>query len=154
MPDLSLDEFSEEVTTFLDSNAKRKDADDQPFVWGEGDDDIGLFDEIDRESERRLLAEAQEWRAKRYDAGLGWITGPKEYGGRELTNAHDRVYSGLEAKYDIPSQSFFGIGLGMVAPTILAHAQPHVRDRYLAKMYRGEIVGCQLFSEPGSGSDL
>ncbi len=69
-------------------------------------------------------------------------------------SAHDRAYAGLEAKYDIPSQSFFGIGLGMVAPTILAHAQPHIRDRYLAKMYRGDIVGCQLFSEPGAGSDL
>jgi acyl-CoA dehydrogenase len=154
MADVSLEDFSEEASAFLDANAKRKDADDKPFVWGEGDDDIGLFEEIDREREKRALAEAQEWRAKRYDAGLGWITGPKEYGGRELTSTHERTYAGLEAKYDIPSQSFFGIGLGMVAPTILAHAQPHIRDRYLAKMYRGDIVGCQLFSEPGAGSDL
>jgi acyl-CoA dehydrogenase len=154
MADVSIEDFSEEVTSFLDGNAKRKDADDKPFVWGEGDDDIGLFEEIDRDREKRMLAEAQEWRAKRYDAGLGWITGPKEYGGRELTSAHERTYGGLEGKYDIPSQSFFGIGLGMVAPTILAHAQPHIRDRYLSKMYRGEIVGCQLFSEPGAGSDL
>jgi acyl-CoA dehydrogenase len=154
MADVSLEDFSEEVAAFLDANAKRKDADDKPFVWGEGEDDIGLFEEIDREAEKLALADAQEWRAKRYDAGLGWITGPKEYGGRELSAAHDRTYAGLEAKYDIPGQSFFGIGLGMVAPTILAHAQPHVRDRYLAKMYRGDIVGCQLFSEPGAGSDL
>jgi acyl-CoA dehydrogenase len=154
MADVSLEDFSEEVSAFLDANAKRKDADDKPFVWGEGEDDIGLFEEIDRERERRALAQAQEWRAKRYDAGLGWITGPKEYGGRELSAAHERAYGALESKYDIPSQSFFGIGLGMVAPTILAHAQPHIRDRYLAKMYRGDIVGCQLFSEPGAGSDL
>ncbi|HEY2813530.1 MAG TPA: acyl-CoA dehydrogenase family protein [Acidimicrobiales bacterium] len=154
MADVSLDDFSDEVTAFLDANAKRKEADDKPFVWGEGEDDIGLFEEIDRDAEKRELAEAQEWRAKRYDAGLGWITGPKEYGGRELTSGHDRVYVGLEAKYDIPGMGFFGIGLGMVAPTILAHGQPDVRDRYLAKMYRGDIVGCQLFSEPGAGSDL
>jgi len=154
MADVSLDEFSEEVTAFLDANAKRKDSDDKPFVWGEGDDDIGLFEEIDREKERLALAEAQEWRAKRYDAGLGWITGPKEYGGRELSAAHERLYGSLEAHYDIPGQGFFGIGLGMVAPTILAHGQPHIRDRYLPKMYRGDIVGCQLFSEPGAGSDL
>ena len=42
----------------------------------------------------------------------------------------------------------------MVAPTILAHAIPEVRERYLRSMYRGEIVGCQLFSEPVAGSDL
>jgi hypothetical protein len=54
----------------------------------------------------------------------------------------------------VPKQSFFGIGLGMVAPTIKDHAQPHVRERYLPAMYRADIVGCQLFSEPGAGSDL
>ena len=154
MPDVSLDEFSEEVTAFFNANAKLKMAEDKPFVWGEGDDEMGLFDEVDREKEKVELKEAQAWRAKRYDAGLGWITGPKEYGGRELTAAHDRVYASIEGRYEIPDQQFFGIGLGMVAPTILAHAQPHIRERYLAKMYRGDIVGCQLFSEPGAGSDL
>jgi len=48
----------------------------------------------------------------------------------------------------------YGIGLGMVAPTILAHATDEVKQRYLKAMWRGEIVGCQLFSEPGAGSDL
>jgi alkylation response protein AidB-like acyl-CoA dehydrogenase len=42
----------------------------------------------------------------------------------------------------------------MVAPTILAHAIPEVRERYLRSMYRGDIIGCQLFSEPIAGSDL
>jgi acyl-CoA dehydrogenase len=154
MPEVSLDEFTEEVTAFFTANAKLKMAEDKPFVWGEGDDEMGLFEETDRAQEAVDLEAAQEWRAKRFDAGLGWITGPKEYGGRELTAAHDRVYGAIEGRYDIPDQSFFGIGLGMVAPTILAHAQPHIRERYLAKMYRGEIVGCQLFSEPGAGSDL
>jgi alkylation response protein AidB-like acyl-CoA dehydrogenase len=48
----------------------------------------------------------------------------------------------------------YGIGLGMVAPTILAHATEEVRERDLRRMWRGDIVGCQLFSEPGAGSDL
>ncbi len=42
----------------------------------------------------------------------------------------------------------------MVAPTILAHATDGVKEAYLRKMYRGDIVACQLFSEPASGSDL
>jgi alkylation response protein AidB-like acyl-CoA dehydrogenase len=41
-----------------------------------------------------------------------------------------------------------------VAPTILAHATDEVKERYLKKMWRGDIVACQLFSEPGAGSDL
>jgi len=49
---------------------------------------------------------------------------------------------------------FFGIGLGMVAPTILAHGTDVAKDAYLRAMHRGDLVGCQLFSEPGAGSDL
>src|SRR6476620_7838691 len=134
MPDVSPDEVAAEATAFLTANAKLKMSEDKPFVWGEGEDERGLFEDVDREKEKLELKEAQEWRAKRYDAGLGWITGPKAYGGRERTQAHDRAYAAIENRYDIPRQQFFGIGLGMVAPTIYAHAQPDIKDRYLAKM--------------------
>ncbi|MEZ5142307.1 MAG: acyl-CoA dehydrogenase family protein [Acidimicrobiales bacterium] len=150
----TLDEFQTEVTAFLDANAGRKEDDTKPFVWGEGSDDVALFEEVDREREQQALVEAQAWRAKRFDAGLGWITGPAEYGGRALPSAYERAYQSLEARYETPDMGFFGIGLGMVAPTILAHATDEVKDAYLRKMYRGDIVGCQLFSEPGAGSDL
>jgi alkylation response protein AidB-like acyl-CoA dehydrogenase len=151
----SIDEFRDEVLAFLDANAEpREDVQAKDFEWGEGSDDVALFEEVDRERELRDLAVAKEWRAKRYDAGLGWITGPREYGGRELTAAHDRLYAALEARYRVPAQSFFGIGLGMVAPTIKDHATPEVRADLLPKLYRGDLVGCQLFSEPGAGSDL
>src|SRR5204862_1384649 len=60
----------------------------------------------------------------------------------------------LESRYSTPPSGAFTIGLGMVAPTILAHASDHAKDLYLRSLYRGEIVGCQLFSEPGAGSDL
>src|SRR5437879_5899520 len=43
---------------------------------------------------------------------------------------------------------------GRVAPTLLAHATDTVKDLYLRDLYRGDIVACQLFSEPGAGSDL
>ena len=149
----TLDEFRDEVTAFLDANAPLK-AEEKKFVWGQGPDRVALFDEKAREDEQLQLKEAQAWRAKRFDAGLGWITGPKAYGGRELSQAHERLYGQLESRYDIPNQGFFGIGLGMVAPTIYAHGTDVTKDAYLEKMYRGDIVGCQLFSEPGSGSDL
>jgi acyl-CoA dehydrogenase len=153
MADVSLDDFKAEVTAFLDANATPR-AKEEAFQWGKGRDNQAMFEEVDREVEKRQLAEAKAFRAKRYDAGLAWITGPKEYGGRELSAAHERVYGSIEGRYDIPDQSFFGIGLGMVAPTIHAHAQQHVAAQYLPKLYRGDLVGCQLFSEPGAGSDL
>jgi len=150
----SVDEFRDEAKAFLDANAEVRESDDRPFVWGEGDDDVSLFEEIDREVELEQLAAAKAWRAKRFDAGFGWITGPAEFGGRELTSAHERAYQSLESKYLTPPGGFFGIGLGMVAPTILAHGSDAAKTAYLQAMYRGDIVGCQLFSEPGAGSDL
>lgn len=150
----SVEEFRDEAKIFLDANADLRDSDDKPFVWGEGDDDVSLFEEIDRDVELELLEKAKQWRATRFDNGYGWITGPAEFGGRDLTSAHERAYQSLESRYALPNMGFFGIGLGMVAPTILAHATDEVKDAYLEKMYRGDVVGCQLFSEPGAGSDL
>ena len=150
----TLDQFREECLAFLDANAKPRESEEKKFVWGEGDDDVSMFEEVDREQEKQDLAKAQAWRAKKYDAGLGYITGAKEYGGRDLPGAYERVYVGLESKYDVPNQSYFGIGLGMVAPTIKDHAQDHVTAKYLPALYRGDLVASQLFSEPGAGSDL
>jgi alkylation response protein AidB-like acyl-CoA dehydrogenase len=113
-----------------------------------------MLDEKTPEQERRELEEGKAWKQKEFDAGFGWISGPTEYGGQGLPTSHDRAYRELVGQYAIPSQSAFGIGLGMVAPTILAHAIPEVREQYLRPLWRGEIVGCQLFSEPVAGSDL
>ena len=150
---ISVDEFRTEVQQFLEANATKK-VEERKFVWGEGSDKVAMFEERDRDVEMAALAKAQAWRGKRFDAGLGWITGPEEFGGRSLTIAHQRVYDSLEAQYEVPNQSFFTIGLGMVAPTILAHGTQEAKDDYLKAMYRADIVGCQLFSEPGAGSDL
>jgi acyl-CoA dehydrogenase len=148
-----LDEFGAEVVAFLDANATAKPP-EREFVWGEGSDSVAVFEERDEDVERAMLDAAKAWRATRDDAGLGWISGPSEYGGRALSAAHQRRYDSLEAGYQVPNQSFFTIGLGMVAPTILAHGSDAAKTRLLASLYRGDVVACQLFSEPGSGSDL
>ena len=148
--EVSMEDFETEVRSFLAANARqRRDPEERTFVWGEGDDSVAIFEEIDPEAERRNLAEAKRWRAARSDAGLGWITGPQEYGGRALTPAHERAYARLETGYETPDMGFFGIGLGMVAPTILAHGTDVTKGAYLRAMHRGDLVACQLFSEPG-----
>ena len=153
MADITVDDFRAECLAFLEANASPK-AEATAFVWGEGPDDAALFEEVDRDAERAELAEAKAWRARRFDAGLGWITGDPELGGRGLTRRHEQVYNEVESRFDVPDQGFFGIGLGMVAPTIADHATPAVAADLLPKLYRGDLVGCQLFSEPGAGSDL
>ncbi len=149
---ISLEDFEAEALEFLGAHAEPRV--EEKRGWGEGSDRTGLFAEKTREEELTELAEAKGWKAKVFDAGFGWISGPARYGGRELSSAYERKWQSLEGGYRVPSGSQFGIGLGMVAPTILAHATDGVKDRYLRSMYRGDVVGCQLFSEPGAGSDL
>ena len=101
------------------------------------------------------MAAAKAWQKVRYDNGFGWITGPSEFGGRGLSSLHDLVYDGLEAEYDVPDTGVLSlIGLGMIGPTILAHGTEELKRRYLPAMYAGDVIACQLFSEPGAGSDL
>jgi alkylation response protein AidB-like acyl-CoA dehydrogenase len=149
---ISEEDFRAEALAFLEANAKRRQA--EVTGWGKGSDKVGVLEEKTPEEERREVEEAKAWRQQKFDAGFGWITGPSQYGGRELPAAYERAYQAVEAGFDTPSQSPFGIGLGMVAPTILAHATDEVKDAYLRKLYRGEMIACQLFSEPGAGSDL
>ncbi len=149
----TLKQFQADALAFLEANAPRKEA-EKKFVWGEGADKVAMFEEKDRQSEKLDVAEACAWRRKKFDAGFGYVFGSEQYGGRGLPVAYSRAYDALEANYEIPNQSCFTIGLGMVAPTIVAHGSDIARDLYVRKMYRGDIVGCQLFSEPGAGSDL
>ena len=148
------DDFIRSVRAFLDANA-----DPHPRAgeldWGTGSDRIAYFSAEPPDIAAEKVRAARAWQRRRYEAGFGWITGPKEYGGAGLTTVHDLIYQGVEAEYAVPDTGVISvIGLGMIGPTILTHGRPHVRDRYLPAMYGGDVIACQLFSEPGAGSDL
>ena len=94
MADITIEEFEKEARAFLEANAEKRPV-EKAFVWGEGSDNF--YREKDREQEAQNAEEAKKWRQKKFDAGFGWITGPKEYGGRELPPSYDRLYSQMEA---------------------------------------------------------
>jgi acyl-CoA dehydrogenase len=147
-------EFTRQVREFLDAHAVRR-TEPAEFRWGEGDDSVAYFGADPPEVEEGKLRAARDWQRTRYEGGFGWISGPPEYGGRGLTPVHELVYASIEAQYDVPDTGTLSvIGLGMIGPTIVAHGQQAVRDRYLPAMYRGDVIACQLFSEPEAGSDL
>ena len=151
MANITIEQFEKEALAFLESNSERRPV-EKAFVWGEGSDNF--YREKDRAQEAANAEEAKVWRQKKFDAGFGWITGPESFGGRALTPAYDRLYNQLEATFRVPDQSAFAISLGMVTPTILDHGSPTARDLYVRKLWRGEMIASQLFSEPGAGSDL
>jgi len=150
-PDLAA--FADEARAFLEAHATRRDT-SAGFEWGRGSDYVGFFGDPDADEEADITA-ARAWQRVRHENGFGWITGPKAYGGRELSSLHDFVYDLVESEYDVPDTGTLSvIGLGMVGPTILTHGTDYLRETYLPAMYRGDSIACQLFSEPAAGSDL
>ncbi|MEV7085360.1 acyl-CoA dehydrogenase family protein [Streptomyces sp. NPDC093085] len=92
----------------------------------------------------------------RFDAGLAWVHYPAGLGGLEAPRALQAVVDAELAAAHAPDNDprRIGIGLGMAAPTILRYGTPEQRERFLRPLWLGEEVWCQLFSEPGAGSDL
>ena len=92
----------------------------------------------------------------RFDAGLAWVHYPAGLGGqglpRDLQPAVDAEFAAAGAPANRPERN--GIGLGMAAPTILAYGSGEQQQRWLRPLWTGEEIWCQLFSEPGAGSDL
>jgi len=109
----------------------------------------------------RLLAEhdpanAIAFRAAQYDLGLAWAWFPVGFGGLalapELQRRVDERIRAAGVRADALERNGFGIFLA--APTIAAHADDQLKARLLRPLFTGEELWCQLFSEPGAGSDL
>ncbi|MEV5969487.1 acyl-CoA dehydrogenase family protein [Streptomyces sp. NPDC051921] len=112
---------------------------------------------------RRLLAEHPpattergDFLRARFDAGLAWVHYPVGLGGLDAPRSLQVVVDAELAAAGAPDNDprRIGIGLGMAAPTLLAYASQEVKERFLKPLWVGEEVWCQLFSEPGAGSDL
>lgn len=105
----------------------------------------GIAGHLDRaRAYRRLLAEA----------GLVGIAYPVEIGGQGLTSAHQAAFARVSRPLLPPEETTFGIGIGMALPTIVAYGSPELQRRMVPPGLRGEEIWCQLYSEPGAGSDL
>ncbi|MFH9613408.1 acyl-CoA dehydrogenase family protein [Streptomyces pratensis] len=92
----------------------------------------------------------------RFDAGLAWVHYPVGLGGLDAARSLQPVVDAELAAAGAPDNDprRIGIGLGMAAPTILGYGTEEQKRRFLRPLWVGEEVWCQLFSEPGAGSDL
>ncbi|MET0819675.1 MAG: acyl-CoA dehydrogenase family protein [Aeromicrobium sp.] len=92
----------------------------------------------------------------RYDAGLAWVGKPVGRGGLGLTVSDQAVVDDALRAAGAPDNdpAANAIGLGMAAPTLLRYGTAEQVDRFLPPLWTGEEIWCQLFSEPGAGSDL
>ena len=98
----------------------------------------------------------QEFLDARFDAGLAWVHYPEGLGGLGLSRSLQQIVDAEFAAAGSPGHDADrnAIGLGMAAPTILAYGSDEQQHRWLRKLWTGQEIWCQLFSEPGAGSDL
>ncbi len=133
--------FRAESRAWLEANSKKRD---------QSQDSMSMFSERD---DAGMVQAAKAWQARKADAGWACITWPKNFGGRGGTPIQSVIWSQEESKFSVPP-NIFAIGIGMAGPTIMLHGTQEQKDRYLPSMLRGDKIWCQLFSEPGAGSDL
>ncbi len=92
---------------------------------------------------------------RQYDLGLAWVHFPVGYGGLGLSPKVQRlINSEIQARGGAQTLQQSVIGLGMGAPTVVTHGSDAQKQRYLRPLFTGEEIWCQLFSEPGAGSDV
>ena len=132
--------FRKKARAWLEKNAQPRGPDDSADELGERED-------------AGTIAAAKGWQARKFDEGYAVLTWPKEFGGQALSRVENVVWNQEEAKFKTPP-NIYGIGHGMLGPTLMAHGTPEQKGKYLRDMARGQVVWCQLFSEPAAGSDL
>lgn len=90
-----------------------------------------------------------------YDAGLAWVHFPRGFGGLAGPMGVQRVVADRLVEAGLKPLAAGGFfGLALAGPTIVAHGSDELKTRTLKRMFTGEDIWCQLFSEPGAGSDL
>jgi alkylation response protein AidB-like acyl-CoA dehydrogenase len=99
--------------------------------------------------------DAKEFLGAQYDLGLAWVHFPEGFGGLGIGPKLQRLVNEEVAAAGGPSPYYRNpIGHGMGAPTVVTHGSEAQKRRYLRPLFTGEEVWCQLFSEPGAGSDV
>jgi alkylation response protein AidB-like acyl-CoA dehydrogenase len=131
--------FRAEARAFLEAHAPRN----LPDYF---DDDVDLDAEA-------FLDLWRPWQHTLHEHGWASITWPKAYGGRGLGPIEQIIWNQERSRAGI-GESLFVVGIGLAGPTLIAHGSEAQRQRFLPPMLRGDEIWCQLFSEPGAGSDL
>ena len=153
---ISVEEFSEQAAVWLRQNGTPKNTtDDQNLAWGDGEFNVAVFHALSDEEERALLEDLKLWNRKKAERGYHAITWSEKYGGLGLATEHARAFARLESGYSVPTRhETFSVTTGLIAPTVDLFGTDEQKERFVAALLSSEVLCCQLFSEPGAGSDL
>ncbi len=156
----TVSEFTAEARAWLEHNAKRRHDSDAPSKdsadeWGVGEFSVAVFHALSFAEEQSLLNDITSWHRKKAERGYHSITGSPEYGGLGLSKEYARAFAKLESEYETPTRhETFSVTTGLIAPTIAKFGTPEQKAKFVAMFLKTDALCCQLFSEPGAGSDL
>jgi alkylation response protein AidB-like acyl-CoA dehydrogenase len=136
-------EFRETVRGFLAAKAKPKQ---ESGPWS-------VNFQVDPQQARREFDEGRDWQRTRYEAGMAGFTYPKEYGGQGGPAWQEQIYQEEAANYG-SSSGFVNATIAMLGPTLMAFGTEEQKRTLIPRLLSAEDAWCQLFSEPGAGSDL
>lgn len=136
-------DYREHVRTWLESNATPR-----------GEEDLWRVKMHSSEVEAaESFQTGTDWQKKLYAAGFAGIPYPVEYGGQGGASWQTRIFAEESANYE-EDAGFIRATIAMLAPTLLRHGSEEQKREFLPKLFSAEMAFCQLFSEPGAGSDL
>ena len=136
-------EFRAEVRAFLEANAEPKR---ETSMWA-----VNLH--TDPADAAREFETGRAWQKTLFDHRLAGLTYPEELGGRGGESWHETIYREESANYEV-SSGFVSATIAMLGPTLMKWGTDDQRKTLVPRLLSAEDAWCQLFSEPGAGSDL
>ena len=156
-----MDAFIERARAWLSHNAPvRHGQEGEPRRIRGGDDfgddfSVAVFHNLSFDEEKQALDDLVAWNARKQKLGYHAVDWPVEFGGLGLTKAHAAAFGRLERDYETPaSHELFAVTKLLIAPTVAHYGTAEQKARFIDPLLAAEILCCQLFSEPGAGSDL
>ena len=135
--------YRTEVRAWYDANATPK----------RGDSPWETNVHRDPQEARRHFEASKAWQGRLFAAGYAGIAWPTQYGGGGGKSWMTRIEREISLEYE-EWVGFVGAAIAMLGPTLLRHASEEQKREFLPKLLSAELSFCQLFSEPGAGSDL
>lgn len=117
--------------------------------------DVSVFHDLSTDAELALLDRHRAWQREKFAAGYGALAWPAEYGGADAGTDIAEAFARIENELcPLPPHELVSVTLHLIAPTIRLLGTEDQKRQFLPAMLGGELLACQLFSEPAAGSDL
>jgi acyl-CoA dehydrogenase len=119
---------------------------------GHPDDFSGAFFDPDTDPDE-LVGHCRKWQRTLFDGGWAGISYPRRLGGRGGTAVEELIFAEEMDRFGVTNGAYM-VAHTMVGPALVAFGTDEQQRRHVEAMLRGDEIWCQLFSEPGAGSDL